>query len=76
MSDTSIKKDESKLNAKLMIWARAMQKASRPTATLQTIIEEDDKETNVDVQTENFQQLQSSLLSFLDERGKKKFETR
>ena len=69
----NIKLDESKLNAKLVVWSRAMQKASRPTSTLNTIIEADDEETDVNIQTESFQRLHSDLLSFLDERGKKKF---
>ena len=65
-----IKKDETKMNSKLMVWARAMQKANRPASTLNTIMEADDEETEADISTDDFQKIHSSLLSFLDERGK------
>lgn len=68
----TIKKDESKMNNKLTIWARAMQKASRPVSTLNTILEDVDADSNVDISTDDFKNLRSSLLSLLDERGKRK----
>ena len=69
----SIKKDEAKMNAKLTIWARAMQKATRPASTLNTILEDgENADSDVDISTDDFKSLRSSLLSFLDERGKRK----
>ena len=62
----SIKKDEAKMNAKLTIWARAMQKATRPASTLNTILEDEEiADSDVDISTDDCKNLRSSLLSFL-----------
>ena len=69
----SIKKDEAKMNAKLTTWARAMQKATRPASTLNAILEDGEiADSDVDISTDDFKNLRSSLFSFLDERGKRK----